>query len=311
MSDLQWAADGSRIFEKLMNAVPEAMRDMIKPKLLEFLAAKAAGAPVTREVVTRMVQEDLPEPQRGIIMQALGIKPPKEKKAEKKDTASAPAPVSQEAWEGDSQSMFETMLQEVPESLRDVFRGKLMDILKQKAQGGAFKEAQVVEIVNEIVPEPFKSNILKAFATMGGVDTRVVEKIITSFSGGQESVIAILHALQAQFSYLPSEALRMVSQAKGVSLSTLYRLVTSYRAFRTDSSKKHTVTVCNGTGCHLKGGGELLKRLEEKVSKNESEITLQKARCLGCCDLSPALEVNGEVCGGDEARAKVSELIGE
>ena len=84
MSDVKWAPDGKSMFGKLMNAVPEAMRDMVKPQLLQLLGAKAAGKPVTSEIITRMVQEDLPEPQRGIIMQALGIKPPKEKKAEKK-----------------------------------------------------------------------------------------------------------------------------------------------------------------------------------------------------------------------------------
>ena len=60
MPDMQWKPDGTKMFEKLMSAVPDAMRDMIKPKLLELLAAKAAGKPVTGEVVTRMVQDDLP-----------------------------------------------------------------------------------------------------------------------------------------------------------------------------------------------------------------------------------------------------------
>ncbi len=76
MSDLKWAPDGTKMFEKLMNAVPEAMRDMVKPQLLQFLTAKAAGKPVTGEVVTRMVQEDLPEPQKSMILQALGIAKP-------------------------------------------------------------------------------------------------------------------------------------------------------------------------------------------------------------------------------------------
>ena len=38
MSDIKWMPDGTKMFEKLMNAVPEAMRDMIKPKLLELLS---------------------------------------------------------------------------------------------------------------------------------------------------------------------------------------------------------------------------------------------------------------------------------
>ena len=108
MSDLKWAPDGTKMFEKLMNAVPEAMRDMVKPQLLQFLTAKAAGKPVTSEVVTRMVKEDLPEPQKSMIMQALGIQKPAEKKQEKRDLPPAEGGTVQlkleENWEGNSQS---------------------------------------------------------------------------------------------------------------------------------------------------------------------------------------------------------------
>jgi NADH-quinone oxidoreductase subunit E len=315
MSDVQWAPDGKRMFEKLMNAVPEAMRDMVKPQLLQFLAAKASGKPVTSEVVTRMVQEDLPEPQKSVIMQALGIQKPAEKKTEKKEAPPSEGDTVQlkleDNWEGNSQSMFERMIQEVPEALRDVFRGKLMDILKQKAKGGVFQESHIVEIVNEIVPEPFKSNIIKAFSTIGGVDISAVEKIIEQFPGGQESLMVLLHAIQAQYGYVPEEALRVVSQKRAVFMSTLYRLVSSYQAFRTEAPKKYTVSICNGTGCHINGSGAFLEKLEEKIADNDSQITLEKVRCLGCCDLSPAVMVNGEVYGGPDAQAKISEILGE
>lgn len=316
MSDVKWAPDGKKMFEKLLGAVPEAMREMAKPQLLKFLAARASGKAVTAQVVTRMVKEDLPEPQKGMIMQALGIKKPAGKKAEKEKVHPASAgeasqPQSQETWEGSSRSMFERMIKEVPEALQEVFRGKLMDILRQKARGGPYRESSVTEIVNEIVPEPFKSNILKAFATMGGVDVGVVEGIIASFPGGPESVSAILHSLKNKFGYVPEEALRVVSQKKGVFMSALYRLVTSFQAFPTASPKKHTVSICTGTGCHLKGSGAMLKKLEGSAAAPDVPVTLEKVRCLGCCDLSPAVVVDGEVYGGTDAQEKISEMLGE
>ena len=316
MSDMQWTSDGKKMFEKLMSAVPDAMRDMIKPKLLELLAGKAAGKPVTGEIVTRMVKEDLPEPQKSAIMQTLGIKKPAGEKVKKKKTEhvseEVPQTKAQGEWEGSSQSMFELMIQEVPEALRDVFRGKLMDVLRQKAKGGHYKEGHIVEIVNEIVPEPFKSNILKGFSTMGGgVDVKEVEGIIDGFPDGQESLISILHAIQNQLGYIPEEALKIVSQKKDIFLSTLYKLVTSYQAFRVELPKECMVTVCNGTGCHVKGSGVIIKRLEKELSESDSQITLEKVRCMGCCDLSPAIMVNGEVYGGPDAQVKISEVLEE
>ncbi len=315
MSDVKWAPDGKSMFGKLMNAVPEAMRDMVKPQLLQLLGAKAAGKPVTSEIITRMVQEDLPEPQKSMLMQALGIEKPAEKKPAKKDVPPSEGGTvklsMEDNWEGSSQSMFDRMINEVPEALRDIFRGKLMDILKQKAKGGAYQEAHVVEIVNEIVPEPFKSNIIKAFSTIGGVDVSAVGGIIDANPGGQETLITLLHAIQSQYGYVPEEALQVVSQKKGVGMSTLYRLVTSYQAFRSEAPKKYLVSICDGTGCHVNGSGTLLKKLEEKSACTDSQITLEKVRCLGCCDLSPAVMVNGELYGGPDAQAKISELLGE
>ena len=72
------------------------------------------------------------------------------------------------SWEGAAEEMFERMIQEVPESLHEVFRGKLMGVVAAKAQGGPATADIIVEIVNEMVPEPFKSAILKAYSTMGG-----------------------------------------------------------------------------------------------------------------------------------------------
>ena len=47
MSDIKWLPDGQKVFNKLLAVVPDAMRDAIKPKLLEMLAGKAAGKPVS------------------------------------------------------------------------------------------------------------------------------------------------------------------------------------------------------------------------------------------------------------------------
>lgn len=303
MSDIKWLPDGQKMFEKLMAAVPEAMRDTIRPKLLQMLAGKVAGQPVSGDLVKKWVSEDLPEPQRSALMAALGMKP-----AGGKQEAAAPATAAG-GWEGKSESMFERMLNEVPEMMRGVFRGKLMQIANQKAAGGPIKEDHIVSIVKEIVPDPFKTTILKAFATMGDIDITKVEDIIEKNPGGQETLITILHAVQSQFGYIPREALILVSQKKDIFLSTLYRLATSYQAFRLEQPKKYVVTVCNGTGCQVKGGGTMLSDIEAKVAGNGKDITLEKVRCLGCCDLSPAVMINGEIYGGADAQAKLSEIL--
>ncbi len=305
MSDIKWLPDGQKMFDKLMSAVPEAMRDAIRPKLEQMLAGKAAGQPVSADLVKKFVSEDLPEPQRSALMAAIGMKPAGGDKA-----AAPAAPAGPANWAGKAEAMFERMLQEVPDMMREVFRGKLMSIAQQKAAGGAITEDHIVSIVKEIVPDPFKTNILKAFSTMGDIDITKVEAAIEANPGGQETVITIMHAVQDQFGYIPREAMILISQKKNVFLSTLYRLATSYSAFRLDKPAANIITVCNGTCCQVKGSGKMVKAIEAKLAGNGAKATLEKVRCLGCCNESPSILVNGEVFGGAAAQAKLAEILG-
>ena len=305
MADIKWLPDGQKTFDKVMAAIPAEMRDVMKPKLMEMLAGKAAGQPVSKQIVEQWVSEDLPEPQRSALMAALGLKKEGDQKQEAAPAAAAAG------WAGDSEAMFERMLQEVPEMMREVFRGKLMAIANEKAQGGTIQEDHIVAIVKEVVPDPFKTTILKAFATMGGVDLTRVEEILEETPGGQEAIIGILHTVQEQFGYIPQKALVLISQKTDVHLSTLYRLVTSYQAFSLEEPGKHVVTVCTCSGCYVNGGGAVLKELESQIAEKGASITVQKARGLGCCNVSPAVMIDGEVYSGSEAQAKIADILSE
>ncbi len=76
MADITWLPDGQETFDKVIAAVPEGMRAAMKPKLTEMLAAKAGGKKVSRKIVEAWVKEDLPEPQRSVLMSVLGLDKP-------------------------------------------------------------------------------------------------------------------------------------------------------------------------------------------------------------------------------------------
>jgi NADH:ubiquinone oxidoreductase subunit E len=307
MSDLAWSPDGEQMFAKLMEAIPEAMRDMIKPKLMEMLASKASGKTVTAEIVTRMIQEDLPEPQKTVIMQTLNIK-----KSEKKPEPNKPEqPASQEVpsiqWTGRSENMFEIMLGEVPEAMRDVFRGKLLGVISEKSQGGPVSEDHITGVVNEIVPEPFKSNILKKFKAVGDFDLNIIDDIISRSGTSQDKLMYILNNIQDEIGYLPIEALQAVSDKCALPISTIYNIVTFYKIFKLTPPGTHQVKLCQGTACHLKDNHGLLKEIEEKIS-GSLKTTLEKTLCLGCCDCAPVVEIDGRLYKGDDAKSKIDEI---
>ena len=299
MADVTWTPDGEEIFETLIQAVPEPMRDGIKPKLIEMLAARAAGEPVSRETVISMVEEDMPEPQRSALMAALGI-------GQQDDNAdSGPAL----PWTGKSEAMFEVMLNEVPEAMRGIFREKLTAVITQKSAGGDIIEDHVTAVVNEIVPEPFKSTILAKFKEVGDFDPKIIVETIARHGKTQDKLSFILHDLQDAIGYLPTEAIQAVSNNTGIALSTVCSIISFYKAFQTDPPGKIRVKLCCGTACHLKDTDGIAAYVRQKAADNP-DVRIEETLCLGMCDCAPAVEINGRVFTGDDVRAQIDTLLG-
>ncbi len=88
-----------------------------------------------------------------------------------------------------------------------------------------------------------------------------------------------------------------------VPLEEIYGIATFYSQFNLNPSGKNKISVCLGTACYVKGSGDILKALEEKLgvsagtTTSDRQFTLEATRCIGCCGLAPVLTVNGEVYG--------------
>ena len=210
-------------------------------------------------------------------------------------------------WSGKSEAMFEIMLGEVPEAMRGMFRGKLSAVIAQKTQGGPALEDHVTAVVTEIVPEPFKSNILKKFRELGDFDIKIIDQIIEKHGTSQDKLMYILHDIQDEVGYLPVEALRAVSNKTGINLSTIYNVATFYKTFKLTRPGNHHVKICCGTACHLNDKNGFARQIEDRV--NASPVaSIEKTLCMGCCDCSPAVEIDGRIYKGDEAKAKIATL---
>ena len=138
-----------------------------------------------------------------------------------------------------------------------------------------------------------------------------VENIIRKTPGGKDRIMAVLHAVQAELGYISKDALTLISEKKSIPLAVLYRMVTTYKAFRTSKPGEHILTVCMGTCCHVKKSDELDKKIKSVSEKTGSEITVEKARCLGCCDMAPVVMIDGEVYQGENAQARISDILSE
>jgi NADH-quinone oxidoreductase subunit E len=133
-------------------------------------------------------------------------------------------------------------------------------------------------------------------------------------NGSNGSLISMLEEIQAQYRYLPRDAMILVSEGLGVPLSQVYSVATFYHSFSLVPRGKHTICVCTGTACHVRGAVQVLERLETRLgvapggTTRDREFTLETVNCLGCCALGPVVVLDNEYEGQMTTR-KVDKLL--
>ncbi len=130
-----------------------------------------------------------------------------------------------------------------------------------------------------------------------------VESILDSYQHDRGMLISILQDIQAEFSYLPREALRQVGQGLDVPLSQVYSVATFFKAFSLIPRGRHTINVCLGTACHVRGAVRILEEIERELNIKPGEttedlrFTLGTVNCVGACALGPIVIIDGEYSG--------------
>jgi NADH-quinone oxidoreductase subunit E len=127
----------------------------------------------------------------------------------------------------------------------------------------------------------------------------LVDEIVKKHEYSKSALIQILLETQATLRWLPRHVLKWISARLNVPLADIYRIATFYEAFSLEPQGAHTVHVCMGTACHVRGAPDLLRKasaalgIEEGQTDDRQQFTLKTVHCLGCCALSPVLEVDG------------------
>ncbi len=120
-------------------------------------------------------------------------------------------------------------------------------------------------------------------------------------SRADSGLLEALHALQAEHGYVPRQEAMALSRRLGVPLARIFEVLTFYSYFRVEEPGRITLSVCDGTSCHIQDGPVLLRALEALLGIKAGEATadgayqLNVVRCLGCCSCSPALMVDDKV----------------
>ncbi|MDO9334565.1 MAG: NADH-quinone oxidoreductase subunit NuoE [Dehalococcoidales bacterium] len=127
--------------------------------------------------------------------------------------------------------------------------------------------------------------------------------IMQSHPRKRESLIPVLQEVQGVLGYLPEEAVTEIAQFLGVSMSDIYGVASFYAQFRFERQGAHSVKVCQGTACHVRGGKRIMGEVTQQIGLEPGQTTpdykysLEKVACFGACALAPVMVVDGTVFG--------------
>jgi NADH-quinone oxidoreductase subunit E len=136
--------------------------------------------------------------------------------------------------------------------------------------------------------------------------------ILEKAGNKRQNLIPILQQTQEEFGYLPPDAMLEVARFLNIPEIDVYSVATFYNQFRLTPPGKHSVRVCMGTACHVKGGHITLAawqrrlKIEPGQTTTDREFDLDTVACVGCCAMAPVTVVDRKV----EAKADPTRVDG-
>ncbi len=140
--------------------------------------------------------------------------------------------------------------------------------------------------------------------------------ILAPYRRQRGGLIPVLQKVQEELGYLPEEAVSEIAHFLGVSESEVYGVASFYAQFQFIRQGEHTIKVCQGTACHVRGGRRIFEAVEREINIQPGETTkdykfsLERVACFGSCALAPVMVVDKTVYGR-MTPAKAREVLGK
>jgi NADH:ubiquinone oxidoreductase subunit E len=130
-----------------------------------------------------------------------------------------------------------------------------------------------------------------------------IDQIITEHQHAAGAVITVLRQCQNIVGYLPVELIDFIGFGLNLPRSDVYGVASFYSLFSMTPKGRHTIKVCMGTACYVKGVKEVLDRVsnqyqvEQGGTSEDRRFSLEAVRCLGACGLAPVMVVDKDTHG--------------
>ena len=130
-----------------------------------------------------------------------------------------------------------------------------------------------------------------------------LSEVLAPYRGQKGATIPVLQKVQEELGYLPEETIPEIANFLSLSKNEVYGVASFYAQFRFERQGEHTVKVCQGTACHVRGGRRILDTVEQELdiqpggTTEDYMFSLERVACFGSCALAPVMVVDKTVYG--------------
>ena len=146
-------------------------------------------------------------------------------------------------------------------------------------------------------------------------DPSWLNALLDAVGRGAEKAIPLLQAIQKQYNYLPQSALKYLCGNSDITPADVTGVSTFYPQFRHTPAGRHSINVCVGTACHVKGAELVYEGFRRHLCCGDGEdtdpqkvFTVNRVACLGCCTLAPAVQID-DIIYGHVTAASAGDII--
>jgi NADH-quinone oxidoreductase subunit E len=139
-----------------------------------------------------------------------------------------------------------------------------------------------------------------------------IEEIMGRYPDPRSATIPALAAAQRLHGWCSPEAIEQVACVMALTPAELVAVATFYDMLDLEPRGSRRVYVCTNISCTLRGGRDLLARLEE-LCAGAPGVQVRGFECLGACDIAPMVSVDGVYVGpveGDDVETLAGQITG-
>lgn len=130
-----------------------------------------------------------------------------------------------------------------------------------------------------------------------------IAQIVAEYGGEKGALIPILQKVQERYGYLSEEAVSWIAKLCRMSESEVFGVASFYAQFYFTRRGRHSIKVCLGTACHVRGGERIFDEMKRELgvesggTTDDNRFSLERVACFGSCALAPVVVIDKDVYG--------------